>query len=341
MLKVTLVPRTSASLHHVPSALDPTFFAKAVFEILRGRRRSFSVPTHDTSNKRQQRSRRGRLTPIARLGPWRLVARMARGACTDVFAARPLQATSDAPCDYAIKKLREDFADDSWAIDTIRREATAGRRVSHPHLISVLADHSRCAPYYVVLPRLEGATVRQALDHVGALAIPHALWVARQVAEALEAVHTAGLVHCDVKPANIFVTATGHATLFDLGFASDWRAYGQVAPAVLRGTMAYIAPEMLTSSTAAGPSSDTYSLGITLFEMLSGRLPFTHTNSARMAESHLRDVPPSARTYVPQLPRSVARLIERMLAKHPTRRPDDVVDQLRRLEIETFGLRAF
>ena len=243
-----------------------------------------------------------------------------------------------APCDYVLKKLRQEFIDDPIAIDTVRREALAGRRISHPHLVSVLADHSHAAPHYVVLPRLEGATVAQAIDGVGAITIPQALWIARQVAEALAVIHENGMIHCDVKPGNIFVAPTGHATLFDLGFVSDW---GQtLSPAVLRGTMAYIAPEMLTSSTAAGPWSDVYSLGITMFEMLTGKLPFHHTRAARMAESHLRDVPPSPRTYVPNLPRSVAQLIERMLAKVPERRPDDVVDQLRRLEIETFGLRA-
>lgn len=281
---------------------------------------------------------------IVRLGSWHLAEMIARGACTEVFAARPLRSAADAPCDYVIKKLRPDLVDDPLARESIEREAHVGGCVSHPHLISILADHSKKTPYYVVMPRLEGATVRQALNGVGPMTVPQALWVGRQISEALEALHGVDLVHCDVKPANIFVAVTGHATLFDLGFTTKASASNPItrpktAPAGLRGTLSYLAPEMLTSSTAAGPWSDTYSLGVTLFEMLTGRLPFSHTDPARMAEAHLRDVPPSARTHLPHLPRAVAQLIDRMLAKNPLRRPDDVTDQLRRLEIETFSLR--
>jgi serine/threonine-protein kinase len=252
-----------------------------------------------------------------------------------------MQSTNNSPCDYVIKALRTDFESDPILVDTISREAAAGRRLSHSHIISILAARTHMCPYYVVMPRLEGATVRQAIDAVGPLAIPQALWIARQVAEALAEMHRSCLLHCDVKPSNILVTESGHATLFDLGFATPCDR-GATAPAVeLRGTLAYIAPEMLTSKTAMGPWSDIYSLGVTLFEMLTGRLPFTQDSPARLAESHLREIPPSPRTFVPQLPRSIARLLRRMMAKDPSRRPtDDLIETLMRLEIETFGLRS-
>lgn len=252
-----------------------------------------------------------------------------------------MKSTNNAPCDYVIKALRADFESDPILVDTINREAAAGRRLSHAHIISILAAHTHMCPYYVVMPRLEGATVRHAIDAMGPLVIPQSLWIARQVAEALAEMHRCCLLHCDVKPSNIFVTEAGHATLFDLGFATPWDRC-ETTPAVdLRGTLAYIAPEMLTSTTAMGPWSDVYSLGVTLFEMLTGRLPFTHESPARLAESHLREVPPSPRTFVPQLPRSIARLLRRMMAKEPSRRPtDDLVETLMRLEIETFGLRS-
>lgn len=298
-----------------------------------------TVPSfpHTTSKRRG----RTRVSSTNRLGSWRLVQRLARGMCTDIFVARPMRSTSNAPCDYVVKTLRAEFESDPILVDTINREAAAGRKLSHAHIISILAAHTHMCPYYVVMPRLEGATVRRAIDAVGPLVIPQALWIARQVAAALAEMHRCRLLHCDVKPSNIFVTETGHATLFDLGFATSWEGCPK-APAVdLRGTLAYIAPEMLTSTTALGPWSDVYSLGVTLFEMLTGRLPFTQDSPARMAQSHLRDIPPSPRTFVPQLPRSVARLLRRMMAKEPSRRPtDDLVETLMRLEIETFGLRS-
>lgn len=184
-----------------------------------------------------------------------------------------------------------------------------------------------------------GQTVR----HVGRLSVAHALWYARQVAEAIGELHRNEWRHGDVKPDNIMVAAGGHATLFDLGFASHPRVAPLTADQLLHGTLAYAAPELFTSRCSAGPASDVYSLGVSLYELITGNLPFNYAKSSRMAEAHLREIPPSPRTHLPQLPRSICQLLQRMLAKDRARRPyfqDELVCQLTRLEIEVLGLRV-
>jgi len=162
------------------------------------------------------------------------------------------------------------------------------------------------------------------------------------VSEALDALHAAGWMHGDVKPSNTFISPNGHVTLLDLGFA---RCPGETGSAVERcvtGTYNYIAPEMITSALGADIRSDVYSLGVMLFEMLCGRLPFEGDSLAELAIQHRQTPAPDLRRLVPQLPTGVVRLVREMLAKEPLRRPQsprELVDRLAALEIETFSQR--
>jgi serine/threonine-protein kinase len=221
----------------------------------------------------------------------------------------------------------------------LRREAYLGRRVANPHLICVLAARVDPLSSYVVMPRLEGATVKHVLGAGGQFSVPQSLWIARQVAEALAALHAEGWIHGDVKPGNIFVSPEGHATLIDLGFALERREFRSPDHHVFVGSCRYVAPEMITSTTGHGPASDIYSLGVTLYEMLTGRSPFDAVRPAEFALAHTRQIPANPRRWVPQIPTRVAQLLQQMLAKQPLRRPhgaDELVERLARLEVETF-----
>jgi serine/threonine-protein kinase len=196
-------------------------------------------------------------------------------------------------------------------------------------------------PYYLAMPFLEGRSLAEQLRIAGQLDLPSAFWIARQVAEALDALHQAGWLHSDVKPSNIFLSPAGHVTLIDLGFARLSEERGSVAERPVMGTIQYIAPEMLYSALGGDCASDVYSLGVTLFEMLTGRLPFDAQDVAELANQHRQELPGDLRTLVPHLPTRAARLVHQMLAKEPLRRPlaADLVDRLAAVEIETFAER--
>ena len=161
--------------------------------------------------------RLARVLVAARLGDWQLERCVGEGQWTYVYQARPLSGSADA--DYAIKLLKPEYRNDRVAVGLLQREATVGRELAHPHLISILAGNTDRPPFYLVTPHLPGSTLRALLRKVGKLETPAALWLARQTAEALQAMHQQGWLHCDIKPENISVAANGFVTVCDLGFA--------------------------------------------------------------------------------------------------------------------------
>ncbi|MEX0586096.1 MAG: protein kinase, partial [Pirellulales bacterium] len=166
---------------------------------------------------------------VGRLGPWQLVRLMAEGNFTRVYQARPVEdLESDSveaelarrPAAYVLKALRKEWWRDPAAIDMQRREAWVGSKVSHPNLLPVLSASVQEPPFFVVAPLVDGVALSQILTEQGPLVVPLALWIARQVAEGLDALFAgARLIHADVKPGNILVSPSGHATLIDFGFA--------------------------------------------------------------------------------------------------------------------------
>jgi serine/threonine-protein kinase len=151
------------------------------------------------------------------------------------------------------------------------------------------------------------------------------------------------MIHGDVKPSNVMVSPNGHATLIDLGFARSGDEFRAAADRPLLGTLAYAAPETMTSAMAADTRSDLYSLGAMLYEMLAGRPPFVAESASELVGLHRDARPACLREQSPELPRPVASLVHQMLLKDPDRRPQglfETIDRLARLEIEWFAERA-
>jgi serine/threonine-protein kinase len=279
-----------------------------------------------------------------RLGPWILESLISEGALTRVFRARPATAVGEqhASGQYVVKVLRETWHEDRTAIGRMRQEATAGRCVSHRHLAPVLSAHIHRAPFYVVLPWLNGMSVAALLATRGPLETPLALWIARQAAQALEGLHTAGYVHGDVTPKNIFFGSDGHVTLLDLSCAR--RIGNTMDPAgsamdedFVAGTPGYLAPETFVGKWPE-PQSDIYSLGLTLFQMLAGRLPPMPEDIAALAIFKREAALPNVRTLAPTAPNAVAAFVQELTAREPLRRPRtarEVADRFMRLEIAT------
>jgi serine/threonine-protein kinase len=264
-----------------------------------------------------------------RLGPWLLERVIGSGSMTAVWRARAANA-AQGEARYAIKILSPVWQEDALAVEYFRREATVGRLVSHPHLVSVLSAQTAKPPFYLVMPYLAGRTVKERLQRGEPFPLPHALWIARQAAEALEAVHRAGYVHGDVKPGNLMISADGHATLLDLGFVRERAPGGSALDRPVAGTINYLAPEMLTSIWA-DERADLFSLGATLFEMLAGRPPYVASSLEELAEKQQRAGAPDVRSLVPHVPSHVAELVRSLLARDPFRRPRRTMEVFRRL----------
>jgi eukaryotic-like serine/threonine-protein kinase len=275
------------------------------------------------------------------LGRWELVSLAGEGSWAQVYRARPAAAPPDMPPAYALKVLRPERRDDPAAIELFTREAVVARSVAHPHLIAVLEARVRSNCRFLVMPWLEGVTLQSRLASGRPMELPVVLWIARQVAEALEALDRAGWLHGDVKPGNVRLSPENHVTLIDLGFA---RRREEVDRRVM-GTPQYLAPENFTSAPlfASDIRSDIYSLGVVLYELLAGRLPFTGRELAELAVEHKQAAPENLRRLAPSLPDEVVWLVHQMLAKDPLRRPQsprELIDRLVRLEIATFSERA-
>ncbi|MCS6849742.1 MAG: serine/threonine protein kinase [Gemmataceae bacterium] len=269
---------------------------------------------------------------IPRIPGYELVQCLGGGPLSWVFSARDL--ATDEPC--AVKILRPDWPDQATAVKLLQREARVGLAVRHPHLVRFRQAHVTRPPYFLVMDLLEGESLRGRLRREYRLDLPTALWVARQTAEALAAMHRAGFVHGDVKPDNVRLVDDGTAILIDLGFA---HRPGENALLLKKGyvlgTVDYLAPELCTPEASGGLESDLFSFGVMLFEMLAGQLPYPPGTVEETLRRHRDERPADIRRLVPGLPGSLAALVERLLARQPAERPRAaaVVQQLVALEI--------
>jgi serine/threonine protein kinase len=275
---------------------------------------------------------------VPRIPGYELFQSLGGGPLTRVFAARDCAA--DTSC--AIKVVRPEWEDQPTAIKLLQREARAGLKVRHPHLVRIQDAHVTRPPYFLIMELLPGESLHARLRREYRLELATALWVVRQTAEALAALHRAGFVHGDVKPGNIHLVDDGTAKLIDLGFAHRPGENARlVSDGFLLGTVNYLAPEWCAFSPDAALESDLFSLGVTLFEMLTGRLPYPPGSARQTLRRHRCDPPADIRHYVANLPAALAALIDRLLAHRPAERPRAaaVVQQLVVLEIASLGRR--
>jgi serine/threonine protein kinase len=279
------------------------------------------------------------MPPLPTIPGYELLAPLGGGPLTCVYGARG--GADDAPC--AVKVLRPGWEDDPTARQLLRREARAGLAVRHPHLVRVVGAHVLAPPYFLVMELLGGESLRRRLRRDYRLDVPTTLWVARQTAEALAALHRAGFVHGDVKPDNVRLVEDGTAVLLDLGFAH----HPGENDALLRqgyvlGTANYLAPELCRPGPHGDAASDLFSLGVTLFEALTGRLPYPPGTLGQTFRRHGCDPPADVRRAGVRVPRELAHLVARLLARRPDERPKAaaVVRQLIALEIAALRRRA-
>jgi eukaryotic-like serine/threonine-protein kinase len=218
----------------------------------------------------------------------------------------------------AIKVLAAELAGDRAAVRRFRREARATAKLAHPNVTRVF-DFVEGETPFLVLELLEGHTLAERLRRGGALPPVEAARIAAAVADSLDAAHRAGIIHRDIKPSNIMLTPSGEVKVMDFGIAAAWEVHSTTGQQLL-ATASYVAPERVAGARAS-PASDIYSLGVVLYEMLTGRLPFVADTAEQLLRAHLEASPRPVRARSPWMPPEIAAVCEAALAKNPTERP--------------------
>ncbi len=271
---------------------------------------------------------------------YRIDVEVGAGGMAHVFRAHDLKHGRDV----ALKVLRPELA---YAVGPERfvREIATTATLRHPHILPLYDSGEVEGALYYVMPLIEGETLRSKLDREGKLPIDQALQITREVADALGYAHDRGIAHRDIKPENILLER-GHAVVADFGIARAVAATGNerlTETGLAVGTPMYMSPEQAVGESNIDGRSDMYSLGCVLYEMLTGRPPFTGSNAAAITQQHLIAEPAPVTGTRPDVPPSVSGAIDRVLAKDPTQRPYPAarfIDALSSQESAVYGRRA-
>ncbi len=220
----------------------------------------------------------------------------------------------------AIKILHSHYATDRDFLDRFQHEAQAAALLNHPNVVNVYDVGQDGATHYIVMEYVEGTNLKTLINREGPLPIARAVTIAIAIAQGLAAAHKFGLIHRDIKPQNIMVRPDGHVQITDFGIAKSHLSTALTQTGITFGTADYISPEQARGEPAT-PRSDIYALGVTLFEMLTARLPFPADNAVAVAMHHVNTPPPALRQFNPQVPPQLEALVQRTLAKDPYQRP--------------------
>jgi serine/threonine-protein kinase len=267
-------------------------------------------------------------------GRYRLESRIGSGGMSTVYRAH------DETLErfVAIKLMNREVASDSDQLERFRREARAVARLSHQNIVHVIdAGEDESRPY-IVFEYIDGETLKDRIRRLGRLEIPEAVAYCLEIARALGAAHANHVVHRDVKPQNVLIDHEGTAKVTDFGIARTLEEQGLTADGRVLGTTDYVSPEQALGKQVTG-QSDLYSLGVVLYEMLTGELPYQGENQVAVAMKHVRESVPDVRRLRPDVSAGLAAVIERATAKDlADRYADDAemtTDLERALALET------
>jgi eukaryotic-like serine/threonine-protein kinase len=220
----------------------------------------------------------------------------------------------------AIKILRQDFTGDESFRERFRQEARAAANLSHPNIVTVHDFGFDAGRPFIVMEFVPGTDLKTMIKQRGKFAAEETINLMVQACEGIGYAHRAGLVHCDVKPHNMLVTPDGRLKVTDFGIA---RALATIAPdeqsEVVWGSPQYFSPEQAAGQ-APSPASDVYSMGVIIYEMLAGQLPFNANDADELAHMHREVRPVSPRRYNPQITPTLEQIILKVLAKEPSQR---------------------
>jgi eukaryotic-like serine/threonine-protein kinase len=220
----------------------------------------------------------------------------------------------------ALKVLDDDRSGDDDSLQRFLHEARAAARLAHPNIVAVLDRGEQDGRQFIVFEHVEGETLKDRVAREGALPVREVAEIGAAVARALDCAHANEVVHRDVKPQNVLLTADGVPKVTDFGIARSTASSGSTDPGTVLGTSSYIAPEQARGE-EVGPETDVYSLGCVLYELLTAQPPYTGETFYAVAVRHVREPVPDVRVARPDCPPELATLVERCLAKAPAERP--------------------
>ena len=233
--------------------------------------------------------------------------------------------------DVAVKMLRLDFANDEEFIRRFRREAQSATSLAHPNIVSIYDVGEENDLYYIVMEFVDGQTLKQYIQQNSPLRVEDTIGIMRQLTSAISHAHQNHIIHRDIKPHNILVDHEGNVKITDFGIAMALSATSITQTNSVLGSVHYLSPEQARGGMANG-KSDIYSLGIVMFELLTGRLPFSGESAVSIALKHLQSETPSVRRWNPNIPQSVENIVLKATAKDPFHRynsVDEMEDDLR------------
>ncbi len=277
-------------------------------------------------------------------GRYRLDTVIGRGGMSTVYCA--FDTVLERP--VAIKLMHREIAADSDQLERFRREARSVAQLSHPHVVTVIDAGEEPSPDwepqgeggtataevgspYIVLEYVEGETLKDVIRREGPLDIPQAIAYAIEIARALGAAHERQIVHRDVKPHNVLIGEEGAAKITDFGIARTLTEEGLTIAGRVLGTTDYVSPEQALGQAVTG-QSDLYSLGVVLFEMLTGDVPFHGSSPVAVAMKHVREDVPDVQLLRPELSAATAAVVDRAVSKDLARRYQDAGSMVTDLE---------
>lgn len=268
---------------------------------------------------------------VVRIGGYEVISRLGKGQMGSVYKAR--QVSLDRI--VALKVLPSRLAGDKHYLQRFLREAKAAGRLNHPNIVTAVAFGESDGLYYYAMDHVEGMNVGEILEGEGTLGEDEALAITLQMAKALQHAYENNIIHRDIKPENIMLDTEGRARLCDLGLAREANEAGAMTQAgIVLGTPYYVSPEQAEGRRDLDTRTDIYSLGVTLFHMVTGQVPFKGPTGPSIMVKHITDKMPDPREFKPDLSNGTVQLIRKMTAKDRGKRyqtPEGLIRDIERV----------
>jgi eukaryotic-like serine/threonine-protein kinase len=260
-------------------------------------------------------------------GRYKVLEMIGGGGMANVYLAHDMILDRDV----AVKMLRLDFANDEEFIRRFRREAQSATSLAHPSIVSIYDVGEENDLYFIVMEYVEGQTLKQYIQQNSSLQVAETIDIMKQLTSAISHAHHNHIIHRDIKPQNILVDRFGNVKITDFGIAMALSATSITQTNSVLGSVHYLSPEQARGG-MANKKSDIYSLGIVMFELLTGRLPFSGESAVSIALKHLQSETPSVRRWNPNVPQSVENIVLKATAKdsfHRYNSVEEMEDDLR------------